>query len=93
MKTYHEDTTLVQTSELRTHLDEILKQLSKTPVVLEKHHKPVAVLIDPQKYAKMEEMIETIEDILFALEARERQKKVRRKDYIPLEVVEKHFLK
>lgn len=88
MKVVHENTTFVQASELRTHLDEILKQVSKSRVVLEKHHKPVAVLVDPKKYEEMEDILEGYSDLILALEARKREKR-KNKKYIPLEEVMK----
>lgn len=84
MKTYLENTTLVQTSELRTKLDEVLKLLPKQHVILEKHHKPVAVLVDPAEFTEIEEIREAYSDIMLALEARRRETRKNPK-YITLE--------
>ena len=92
MKVVRENTTLVQTSELRTKLEEVLKRTKSSRVVLEKHHKPVAVLVDPEEFERMEEALESLSDILLALEAHEREKKTPRTSYIPLEVIEKKYL-
>jgi len=75
MKTYQENTTLVQASELRTKLNEVLKLLPKQKVVLEKHHKPVAFLVDPVEFEESEEIREAYSDILLAFEARKREKR------------------
>lgn len=93
MRVIEEKSTLVQTSELRTRLDEILRQVGSTRLILEKHHKPVAVLVDPSDFDLMEQALEEYSDLLLALEAKARWKKSRRKDYVSLEAVEKRFLK
>lgn len=90
MKVIEEKTTLVQTSELRTKLDEILKQLSESHVILEKRHRPVAILVAPQEYQRMEESVEQLSDILLALEARAREKRKNRK-YLTLEEARKRL--
>ena len=92
MKIIREKTTLVQASELRTKLDEVLLQLGSSRVILEKHHKPVAVLIDPKEYEQIEEALEQFSDLLLALEAKKREQKASNNNYIDLESVEKQFL-
>lgn len=62
MITFKEETTLVGISEFRTHADDILKTAKKHRVVIEKRHKPVAVLISMDLYEKLEELIDLVED-------------------------------
>lgn len=79
-------------SELRTHVNEILSQLKETPVTLEKHNKPVAVLEDPKRYAAMQEALEAATDVLLAFEARTREASAKGAGYATLEAAEKKFL-
>lgn len=92
MKVIKEKTTLVQTTELRSNLPEVLKRARTSRVVLERHHKPVAVLIDPDEYERIEEALEQFSDLLLALEARSREPRGRRNEYVDLEQVLKRFL-
>lgn len=59
MKIIRENTVLAGVSELRTGLDEILAQLKRSPVVLEKHHRPVAVLVAPARFEAMSRILES----------------------------------
>lgn len=93
MRTVHEETTLVGASELRTKLDEILKCAKHSHVIIEKHHKPLAVLLDPAEYKRIDDMLEQFSDILLALEAKSRELSARRKDYIPLKEARQSFFK
>lgn len=79
-------------SELRTHADEILSQLKESPVTLEKHNRPVAVLEDPKRFAAMQEALEAATEVLLAFEARAREASVKPDRYLPLEAAEKKFL-
>lgn len=76
----------VEATELVTHFDEIAKWIPKKRVVLERRHKPLAVLVDPKKF---EEMLEDYSDLILALEAREREMQSTEKDYIDFEVFKK----
>ncbi|GEM_PF-1378535 len=93
MQTISENTTLVPVSEIRTQFDAILKELKHSHVVIERHSKPVAVLIDPKEYKKMDEMLEHLSDVLLALEAHKREVPFKKQDYIPLEKARKYFSK
>lgn len=79
-------------SELRTRVGEILSQLKETPVTLEKHNKPVAVLEDPERYAAMQEALEAATDVLLAFEARAREAAAKPSRYETLEAAETKFL-
>lgn len=85
MKTLRENTTLVQASELRTRLDEVLSRLKVSRVILEKHHKPVAVLVDPARYEAMEAALEEFSDTLLALQAKKREAGAGKSDFVALE--------
>lgn len=89
MITVKEDTTLVGVSELRTRFDKVLEAIGKHKVLLEKRHKPVAVIVPIDKYNQMEELIESIEDTCLGYLAKERDLKSKPGDYIDLGIVEK----
>ena len=52
MRQVKSDTTLVGISELRTQADAIVKVAQRGPVVLEKHHKPIAVLVPIEQWRR-----------------------------------------
>jgi prevent-host-death family protein len=83
------DTTLVGISELRTQADAILKVAQREPVILEKRHKPVAVLVPIEQYDRTEETLDFLEDHLLGLMARDREQQSRRRQYMTLEELEK----
>lgn len=83
------DTTLVGISELRTQADEILRVAQKEPVIVEKRHKPVAVLVSIGQYERTEETLEALEDYILGLLAKERERRSHRKDYLTLEELER----
>ncbi len=85
MRTIEKNTTLVGVSELRTNFDEILKKAKGTRVIIEKRKKFMAVLMDMEKYEKMERMLDAVEDIVLGYLAREREKDSDLSDYIDIE--------
>jgi prevent-host-death family protein len=82
-------TTLVGISELRTQAEEILKVAQQEPVILEKRHKPIAVLVPIGQYERTEETLDALEEYILGLLAKEREQHVRRKDYLSLEELER----
>ncbi|MBI2252736.1 MAG: type II toxin-antitoxin system Phd/YefM family antitoxin [Armatimonadetes bacterium] len=89
MFTVKEDTTLVGISELRTNFNKVLEAVSKSKVLLERRHKPLAVIVPIEKYNYMEELIELIEDSGLAHLAKERDLKSKPSDYIDIDRFEK----
>lgn len=85
MITVKENTTLVGVSELRTGIDNILEKAKEGLVVIEKRHKPQAVLLSTEEYEHMQNMVETAEDLVLGFMARDRFKSSTDKDYIPIE--------
>lgn len=92
MRIIKEQTTLAAVSELRTSLDAILRQLHDTCVILEKHNKPVAVMLEPKRYEEMEQALESASDILLAFEARQRESAVKDTGYVPLDEAQRRAL-
>ena len=89
MRRVEEDTTLVGISEFRTQADEILKVAQHEPVIVEKHHKPMAVLVPITDYNRTRETLDRLEDCLMGLLAKEREQRSKRKDFLTLEELEK----
>jgi prevent-host-death family protein len=85
MITVKENTTLVGVSELRTGIDNILEKAKEGLVIIEKRHKPQAVLLSTEEYEHMQNMVETAEDLILGFMARDRFKSSTDKDYIPIE--------
>lgn len=85
MITINEKSSIAALSELRTKSEEILKQLSKNKVILQKHNKPVAVMISYQQYAVLEHLLDRIEDYTLGMTALERDKKTSQKDFVDIE--------
>jgi prevent-host-death family protein len=63
---------LVPISGLRTRQNEILDQLADRPVVLTQHGRAAAVLVSPEQWNLLVEMVEDLTDALDALEMRAR---------------------
>lgn len=85
MITFKEATTLVGISELRTKAEEILKAMGRTTVLIERRHKPIAVMLSVEEYEKIEKFLDWIEDQGLGLLAKERMKKTPRSAYLSLE--------
>ena len=88
MITVREDTTIVGVSEMRTKMDEILRLAKKHRVIIEKRNKPVAALVDIEKYDEMEALLDALEDIALGYLARERDKTSGARDFVPIEEAE-----
>ncbi len=85
MITINEKSTIAALSELRTKSEEILKQLSKNKVILQKHNKPVAVMLSYQQYLVLEELLDRIEEYTLGMTALERDKTASKKDFVDIE--------
>ena len=89
MRKVKSDTTFVGISELRTQADAILKAAERETVVLEKRHKPIAVLVPIARYDRTEETLDLLEDYILGLLAKERLERSGRKDYLSLQELER----
>ncbi len=85
MFTIKHSATLASISELRTHSEQILSQLKENRVILERHKKPVAVMVDYAQYEKIEVMLELAEDLVLGTLAMERDRRSGKKDFLDLE--------
>ena len=91
MKVIRRPTAFAAISELRTGMEVILAQLKETPVSLERHGKPVAILVDPERFEAMERALEEASDRTLTEEARRRVRKMKGRG-VPLAEIEKQFL-
>ena len=89
MITIKEETTLVGVSELRTNIEKILEESKKHKVIIGKRNKPVAVIIDMERYNQMEETLELLEDFALSYLAKERDSKSKPSDYMTIDAAKK----
>ena len=85
MITIKQNTTLVGVSELRKGIEKILEKAQKGLVIIEKRHKPAAVLMSSEEYENIQNILETAEDIVLGFIAHKRFKDSKDKDYIDIE--------
>lgn len=85
MITVKENTTLVGVSELREGIEKILEKAHQGLIVIEKRHKPTAVILSTKEYEHIQELLEIAEDIALGFIADERSKNTKEKDYIDIE--------
>jgi len=85
MMTVRGQTTIAAISELRNKSEAILQHLKESKVVLERHKKPVAVMLDYKKYEDLETMLDFAEDYILGMLAKERDEKSSKKDFIDIE--------
>ena len=84
MITVKRETTIAGLSELRTKSEDILKELKRHDVVLEKHNKPVAVMVDYDRHAYEAELLDLAEDYILGCLAKKRDEKAISKDFIDI---------
>ena len=84
MITIKEKTTIAAISELRNQSEKILNNIQDHHVILERHNKPVAVMIGYKQYETFEKMVDLAEDYILGVLAVERDKKSTKKDFIDI---------
>ena len=87
MFTVKEDTTLVGVSELRSGIDKILEKTKDGLVIIEKRHKPKAVLMSNEQYEHIQNLLELSEDLILGTIAQERFKNSSDEDYIDIKTL------
>ena len=85
MITINEKATIAAISELRNKSEAILKQLSDHRVILQRHNKPVAVMMGYRQYEQFSRMLDLVEEYALGMVAFERDKKSGKKDFVDLE--------
>ena len=91
MRIVKEAAALVGVSELRTKLDEVLRMMGRTTVILERRHRPLAALMPIARYQKMEELLDWLEDQVLGILAKDRERATPRKAYLSLDEVERRL--
>ena len=87
MITIKENTTLVGVSELRSGIEKILKKAQEGLVIVEKRHKPTAVLMSNEEYEHIQNILEIAEDLVLGFITDARYKGSNGKDYIDIEAL------
>ena len=85
MITLTDKSTIASLSELRTKSEEILKQLAEHKVIIQKHNRPVAVMLSYSQYEYLEKMLDRLEDYTLGLIALTRDKKSTSKDFVDID--------
>lgn len=85
MITIRHSATLASISELRHKSEQILSRLKENQVILERHKKPVAVMIDYERFEKLEALLDLAEDLVLGSIALERDRSSKAKDFIDLD--------
>lgn len=85
MITIRSSATLASISELRAKSEQILSRLKESRVILERHKKPVAVMLDYAQYEKLEAMLDLAEDLVLGSLAQERDRAAKKRDFIDLD--------
>lgn len=91
MITVKENTTIVGLSELRTKMDKILELAKNYKVLIERRNKPLAVLLDIDKYNEMEKILDALEDVALGYLAKEREAGSKSSNYIDIEKIEREI--
>ena len=91
MLNINDDTILVQSTELRTKMPEISKNMKLKKIIILKKGKPFAVLSDFDEYEQKENLIDAFEDMVLGFEAKERHENSGKNDYIDSEKFEKEL--
>ena len=78
----NENTIMVGTSELRTEIPKVEKEIKEKKVILTKRGKPIAIIQDFQTYNEKEKLLEEYEDIIFGFLGKARAKTTSIKKYI-----------
>jgi prevent-host-death family protein len=88
MLTVKENAVLVGVAELRKLMKVVLEEMKTHRVILTRRNKPVGVLVDYREFAKMEELVEALEDYVLGKAARERAAR-KDKTWVTLEEAER----
>ncbi|NIA02198.1 MAG: hypothetical protein GWP15_02335 [Nitrospirae bacterium] len=86
-----ENTVVVGTTELRSNMPKISKDIKTKKIIVVKRGKPFAVLTAFKEYEEKENIIDTFEDIVLGYLAKERDGKSTDKDFIDADEVEKKY--
>ena len=74
-------------SDLRRNLEDILVGSNGSTVIIEKRHKPLAVLMSDKEYQRIQQLLDMAEDIVLGYLAEQRHKNSKAKDYVAIETL------
>lgn len=77
--------TLAGISELRSKSEQVLSHLKHHRVILERHKKPIAVMLDYREFEKIEALLALAEDLGLGAIALERDRRAKKSDFVALE--------
>ncbi len=86
MITVKKKATIATISELRNKSSKILNSLKENRVILQRHKKPVAIMVDYKQYENVEEMLEFAEDYILGMTALQRDEKAKKRDFVDIDV-------
>lgn len=86
-----DDVLLVGTTELRTKMPQIAKEMKTKKVVLIKRGAPFAVLSDFEQFEAQEKILDEFEDMVLGHIAKERLENSTEDDFVDAEVIEKEL--
>lgn len=73
-----DEVTIIGVSELRSKIYEVLEKVKHEKILLTRHNKPEAVMIDFERFREMEQQLEALEDEYFGKIALQRFKELKR---------------
>jgi len=85
MITVREKTTIAAISELRSQTEKILASLKNNRVVLERHKKPIAVMLNYKNYEALEKVLDFAEDYVLGMVALQRDRESKKRDFIDID--------
>jgi len=84
MITVKNKTSIASISELRSKSKLVLKSMKDHPVILQRHNKPLAVLMDYKSFETLEVMLDYAEDYILGRLAAKREQESRPEDYVDI---------
>jgi len=84
MITVKHKTSIASISELRTASRQVLKNIKDHPIIVQRHNKPLAILMDYERFETLEALLDYAEDYILAKLAAKREKEARRGDYVDI---------
>ena len=72
-------------SELRSKSKMVLKSMKDHPVILQRHNKPLAVLMDYKSFETLDAMLDYAEDYILGRLAARRERQARPADYVDID--------
>ena len=79
------EATVAAISELRAKSEEVLSDLKRHNVIIARHTKPIAIMIDFKRYELQEKLLDFAEDYILGMMALERDKKGKKGDFVDIE--------